>query len=160
MSLPAPPDVAVLHASAVAIRSRGILILGPSGSGKSALALDLISRGAELVADDRVVLRGSGGALRLSPPEAIAGLIEARGIGLLKLPFVEAVRPVVAVDLGQSSSARLPQCGTFRINSLCLPLIAGANAPNLSSTLFAGVNASERFPLYDADMGDQRDDGT
>ena len=56
-----------LHASAVAIEGRAVLITGPSGSGKSGLALDIIALGARLVADDGVILRREGERLILSP---------------------------------------------------------------------------------------------
>ena len=65
-----------LHGSAVAFAGRGVLILGGAGTGKSALALALIGRGAALVADDRVEIERRGGALIASAPAALAGLIE------------------------------------------------------------------------------------
>ena len=78
-----PAHSQTLHATTVAFDRRGILILGKSGSGKSSLALDLMGRGATLVSDDRVHLSHVPGGLKASPPEAIAGVIEARGVGLL-----------------------------------------------------------------------------
>ncbi len=76
----------VEHASAVAIDGRAVLIYGPSGSGKSDLALRLIDRGARLIADDRTVLRREGDGLFAAPPETIAGLIEVRGLGVVAAP--------------------------------------------------------------------------
>jgi HPr kinase/phosphorylase len=97
-----------LHASCVAVGGRGLLILGPSGSGKSALALQLMAFGADLVADDRTQISLCDGQLRASCPAALCGLIEARGIGILRAPFVTSVPLVLAVDLGQSEGQRLP----------------------------------------------------
>jgi HPr kinase/phosphorylase len=97
-----------LHASCVALDGQGLLILGPSGSGKSALALQLMALGAELVADDQTHLRQQGSALIASCPAAIQGLIEARGIGLLRVNPAASVPLVLAVDLGQSGHERLP----------------------------------------------------
>ncbi len=148
----------LLHASAVAFQRRGVLILGPSGAGKSGLALELISRGATLVSDDQVCLTGNGPDLRISPPEAIKGLIEARGIGLMRLPFVVNVAPVVVVDLERDSRQRMPQCNTITLKSACLPLIAGANVPNLAAAIAAGVNLCEEFPLYRSPMDGQADE--
>ena len=82
----APQAAAQLHASAVAVEGRGCLITGAAGSGKSTLALEMVALGAELVADDRVDIRRSGKALLLSAPASIAGLVEARGVGILRLP--------------------------------------------------------------------------
>ncbi len=69
----------ILHATAVAWRGRAVLILGRSGSGKSALALQLMALGCTLVADDGVELAVQEGALVARPPEKIRGMIEARG---------------------------------------------------------------------------------
>lgn len=70
-----------VHASCVAIGGRGVLLVGPSGSGKSDLALRLIDGGAELVADDRVALRLADGRPVADAPPALAGLLEIREIG-------------------------------------------------------------------------------
>jgi HPr kinase/phosphorylase len=97
-----------LHASCIAVEGRGLLILGPSGSGKSALALQLMAFGADLVADDRTQITLQDGKLLASCPVPIHGLIEARGMGLLRAPTVTLVPLVLAVDLSHSSSERLP----------------------------------------------------
>jgi HPr kinase/phosphorylase len=97
-----------LHASCVAVDGRGLLILGPSGSGKSSLALQMIGLGAILVADDQVEVTRVGEALVAGAPSALAGLIEARGVGLLRAETVTGVPLHLAVDLGQPASPRLP----------------------------------------------------
>src|SRR5262245_61986603 len=76
----------LVHGSAVAWGGRGLLILGASGRGKSALALALTATGAALVADDRVEIVRRGRALVARAPAALAGLVEARGIGILPVP--------------------------------------------------------------------------
>jgi HPr kinase/phosphorylase len=97
-----------LHASCVAVDGKGLLILGPSGSGKSSLALELIAFGARLVADDRVDLMRRGAALIARCPAPLSGMIEARGLGLLRCePLAEAEIALVA-DLGAAETARLP----------------------------------------------------
>ena len=85
-----------------------MLILGPSGSGKSSLALDLIGLGARLVSDDRTRIHLDGGRPIASCPSSIAGLIEARFIGVLKLPSVAQAPIELAIDLGNEESDRLP----------------------------------------------------
>lgn len=97
-----------LHASCVAVDRRGLLILGPSGAGKSALALRLLALGADLVADDRTDLARRGDALIASCPVPIRGLIEARGIGLLRAPPLDSAEIALVVDLGQLETDRLP----------------------------------------------------
>ena len=103
----APP--LVLHASCVAVEGRGLLILGPSGAGKSALALQMIALGAQLVADDRVEITLRDGRLVARCPQAISGLIEARGVGILHSPPIAEATLQLAVDLGAAETARLPE---------------------------------------------------
>jgi HPr kinase/phosphorylase len=113
-----------LHASCVAINGRALLIRGASGSGKSALALELIALGAALVADDQVDLTAEDGRLIAAPPEALAGLIEARGLGLLRLPF-SAVVPVGALlDLDTPPAPRLPRRETETLCGVTVERIA------------------------------------
>lgn len=88
-----------LHASAVAIDGKGVLLLGASGAGKSDLALRLIDGGAVLVADDRVDIEPGGGALVLSAPEKLAGMIEVRGLGIVRLAHETKVSLSLIVDL-------------------------------------------------------------
>lgn len=89
-----------LHATCVARDGRAVLLLGPSGSGKSDLALRLLDHGFSLVSDDRTLLRLSGERLMASAPETIRGKIEVRGLGILTLPFVDDVPVALAVELG------------------------------------------------------------
>ena len=116
MDVKGPPDAAaegtVVHATAVAHGGRALLLRGPAGAGKSALALEMIALGAALVADDRTVLTAAGGVLRAAPPAAIAGVIEARGIGLLRLPHAADVPVAAVADLGAAETARLPPLRT------------------------------------------------
>ncbi len=100
--------IATIHASCVALDDRGILLLGPSGSGKSDLALRLVDGGASLVADDRVVLSESGGTLLAGPPPALAGRLEVRGLGIVDLPWRDGVHVTLAVTLVHEEPPRLP----------------------------------------------------
>ena len=90
------------HATAVAVGRSGVLIRGAAGSGKSSLALALIEdpRGdSKLVADDRVILSARSGGLLASAPEALQGLIEVRGVGIVHRPFLPSVVVRLVVDL-------------------------------------------------------------
>lgn len=98
----------LVHASTVAADGRGVLILGPSGSGKSALALQLMAYGCDLVADDQTLVTARDGVLTATCPPTTRGLIEARGFGLLQAPPCDRCQIVLAVDLGQTNGDRLP----------------------------------------------------
>ncbi|MBV8972755.1 MAG: aldolase [Sphingomonadaceae bacterium] len=121
--MPAIPPT--LHATAVAIRGRGVLLTGPSGSGKSDLALRLIDRGAVLVADDRVVVARDAGRVLASPPPALAGLIEVRGLGIIAVPFAERVPVALILDLA-AAPERLPPPATRDVAGVAVPVLAFA----------------------------------
>lgn len=100
-------DEANIHATCVAIDGKGVLLLGVSGAGKSDLALRLIDDGAQLVADDRTLLRAKNGVLHASAPSSIKGLLEIRGIGIVAYPARASVKLALAVMLG-AEGVRLP----------------------------------------------------
>lgn len=90
----------------MAVRGRALLIEGDPGSGKSSLALALIDRGASLIGDDGVWLTLEGGRVVAKPPPRITGLLEVRGVGLIRLPAVSAaVALILRLD---TASPRLP----------------------------------------------------
>ncbi len=98
-----------VHATAVSIDGHGVLITGPSGAGKSDLALRLIDRGAELVADDRVVTQVISGAVSLSAPANLAGLLEVHGIGIVELDHRARAPLNLVVELvGRDAVERMP----------------------------------------------------
>lgn len=99
---------ATVHATAVAVSGCGVLILGASGAGKSSLALNVISTpfidGGQivpsgLVSDDQVLLEVIAGRLHASPPAAIAGQLEVRGLGIVSFPYVTQVQVSMAVEV-------------------------------------------------------------
>jgi HPr kinase/phosphorylase len=126
--LSAAPEAAVnLHATAVALdAARGVLILGRSGAGKSALGLELMALGAQLVSDDRVDVARRDGALWASAPATIRGRIEARGIGLLEAAPLDAAQLVLVVDLDRPEPDRLPPHRVTEILGISLPLVFSA----------------------------------
>ncbi len=80
-----------LYATCVSIEGQGVLLTGPSGAGKSDLALRLIDAGAVLVGDDQVFVHARRDRLWARGSEALQGLIEARGVGILRVPFTAEV---------------------------------------------------------------------
>ena len=119
-----------VHGSAVLLAETGILIRGASGSGKSALVLELLAADPErarLVADDRVVLTTANGRLLAGAPAAIAGLIELRGVGLLRRPFVAPVVIRLVVDfVPAEAGSRLPEAAAAEtaVEGIVLPRLA------------------------------------
>ena len=85
------------------------MIMGPAGAGKSSLALELMSRGAQLISDDRVELRFEDDCLWACAPDQIAGMIEARGVGILAADFVARAELKLVVDLSETETLRLPE---------------------------------------------------
>lgn len=124
----ASADTIDLHATAVAIEGRALLLRGPAGSGKSDLALRLVDGGARLIGDDRVRIERRGAALwALTPPDIPAALrhkIEIRGIGIAGLPGLAEAPLILAVDLvpGQAPE-RLPAAQNCHYLGVALPLI-------------------------------------
>jgi HPr kinase/phosphorylase len=112
-----------VHASCVALDGKGLLILGASDSGKSTLALQLMALGCDLVADDRVILTALDGDLVATCPETIAGLIEARGIGILNAASVPNANVQVVVDMDHEEQDRMPPARTVTLCDLPTPLI-------------------------------------
>lgn len=131
-----------LHGGSVAFRRAdgswaGVLIRAPSGGGKSAFALRLIALGAQLVADDYVVLRrGEDGRVWASAPPALSGMIEARGLGLLRLP-VQAEAPVAwVVDLKMGGAeGRLPPIGQATYFGESIPALTLAEDERAAAAL-------------------------
>ena len=107
------------------MKRRGLLIIlsSPSGAGKSTLALQLMAYGAHLVADDRVLLRAVGPDVIASAPESIAGLIEARGVGILNAAALPSARIRLVVDLSRDETERLPPMRETNLLDRFLPLV-------------------------------------
>nr|WP_269844744.1 HPr kinase/phosphatase C-terminal domain-containing protein [Sphingomonas jeddahensis] len=104
-------DRETIHATTVAIEGRGVMILGDSSSGKSDLALRLIDRGAQLVADDYTEIRRDNDNLLADAPLTIRGRIEVRGLGIVALPHVDGVPITLAVRLCRDVE-RMPERAT------------------------------------------------
>ena len=123
-----------LHASTVATDGRAVLISGPSGSGKSDLALRLLDRDFTLVSDDRTIVRKEGQRILASAPETIKGKLEIRGIGIFEMQHVSDVPVALVVEL-TNEITRLPDDSRERlILGEAIPLISvdamSASAPS------------------------------
>ena len=99
-----------IHGSCVDLSGTGVLLRGPSGSGKSDLALRLIDGGAVLVADDRVDLAARDGSLTASAPANLAGSIEVRGMGIMAVPSIPRSAIGLVIDLvHEDALERMPE---------------------------------------------------
>lgn len=148
------PTSATLHASAVAVGEHALLITGTAGAGKTTLALEMIALGAELIADDRVrvtpdeapsdkLLANETRLLWLSAPHNIAGLVEMRGFGLLRL----ATRPRAALkliaEMDHGETERLPPRRTRVLSGIACPVILCKGRPGLAASLTCLLRAED-----------------
>ncbi|MCX7566786.1 HPr kinase/phosphatase C-terminal domain-containing protein [Sulfitobacter sp. F26169L] len=133
---------ATLHATCVAIAGKGILITGPSGSGKSALALQLIPLGAVLVADDRTHITCDANTLFAAPPNTIAGMIEARGVGIITVPYLETAPVALAIDMDRLERERLPLRHSMTVLDITLPCLHKVDAPYFPAAIYAYLKGS------------------
>ena len=114
-----------VHGSSVALGGAGVLLRGPSGCGKSDLALRLIDRGALLVADDQTELHLEGSDIFMIAPPVIAGQIEVRGLGIMRVPFVATAPLRLVVDLvAPSAVERMPEPRRYAVLGREIPLVA------------------------------------
>jgi len=132
-----------IHASCVCRDGAGILLLGPSGCGKSDLVLRLLECGFVLVADDRVNI--SDGIA--SAPKPLAGLLEVRGLGIVRLAYAAEARLVLAVDLA-ATAARLPEPRVhpeFGIPLVCIDPAAASATARVSMALSCALGTTEQI---------------
>lgn len=133
------PQTETRHASAVAIDGAGVLITGPSGSGKSGLAIQLIALGAVLIADDRTRLALREGWPWLLPPERLAGVVEARGVGLLSTAAAKPAPLRLIVDMGTAESTRLPPPHEEIVLGQPIDLVRRVDAPYFPGAIVAAA---------------------
>lgn len=134
-----------IHATAVVIEGAGVMLRGPSGGGKSDLALRLMDTGALLVADDRCALRLESGRVLVEAPPTLAGQIEVRGVGLMSVPSVPRAPLVLVVDLVPADAVeRLPLAATCELLGIEVPLVslAAFEASSAAKVRLAARHAS------------------
>jgi len=147
MSEPLGPSI---HASAVLVGARAVLIRGPAGSGKSSLALALIRAApavigfARLVADDRTLIEAAHGRLLARPVAELAGLLEVRGLGIRRLPYEPVATISHVIDLAAADGARFPEDsarqGTF--HGILLPRLAVIASADPLALVLAALTTS------------------
>jgi HPr kinase/phosphorylase len=148
-----------IHASAVAFGGdaglAAAVIVGPSGSGKSALALALLALGARLVGDDHVLLHREDDGVIARPVPALRGVIEARGVGLLRASAVSAAPVAVVIDMAAHEPAllpppRLPPQREAELIGIRLPCLQNVAMPHFPAAvrqyLFGGAITPENWP--------------
>lgn len=112
-----------IHGTSIALGENGLLITGESGSGKSDLALRLIDSGATLISDDQTICMKKETSIHLFSMEKIYGLIEIRGIGLMKVPYIENIKLSMIIQLVDKEIDRLPKIRKKKLLGLNFPLI-------------------------------------
>ena len=132
---PGPDTATILHASCVSAFGQGVLILGASGAGKSTLALELLARGAGLVADDRTHVQRRGAGLIARCPDAIRGRIEARGIGILAAQALDSALLRLVIDLDTVETDRLPPPRELALLGTPLPLLRRVDGPHFPAAI-------------------------
>lgn len=131
-----PTGPLILHASCVAFSGQGVVLIGASGSGKSSLALQLMALGAQLVADDRVwIFAARNGQLTARAPKSIKGLIEARGVGILRANPVPSTQIAWIIDLDQIETQRLPPVRHKTLLGHDVPLLHAVPGPQFASAI-------------------------
>ena len=126
-------DDSTIHASAVLVGAKAVLIRGPAGSGKSQLVWNLLNAAAQgvlpfarLVADDRVHVESRSGRLLARPPQALAGMIEIHGLGIRRVEFEALAAVGMVVDLAARDASRHPEALSTVVAGVTLPQLAVA----------------------------------
>jgi HPr kinase/phosphorylase len=142
----------LVHGTTVALEGEGVLLRGPSGSGKSDLALRLIDGGARLIADDQTELTRVADGLLARSPASIAGRMEVRGVGILRVPTVPSALLRLVIDLvALDRVERLPEPQFCDYLQCSLPLLAlapfEASAPAKIRLALASLVKSAAIPI-------------
>lgn len=124
------------HASSVDVLGKAVLIIGKSGTGKSSLALALMGLGADLIGDDQVEIKLINNVIYIQALNQLAGIIEARFIGILRSDY-KAISPLhLIVDLSQTKCKRLPAKHTVNIAGKHFDVIYGGGIFNLQYSIY------------------------
>ncbi|MEN3971300.1 HPr kinase/phosphatase C-terminal domain-containing protein [Sphingomicrobium sp. XHP0235] len=137
-----------IHATTVAKNGRATLLVGRSGAGKSDLALRLIDRGWTLVSDDRTLIEASDGHLSATPPEAFAGRIEVRGLGIVTMDYLPRATVALHVDLDAAPERMPMDARRFTLLGVSVPSITvdarAPSAPIIVELAFDGLETPPR----------------
>jgi len=142
-----------VHACAVLVGARALLIRGPAGSGKSQLAFKLITAAqsgllpfARLVADDRIRLEPCHGRLLVRAPDTLAGLIEVRGLGIRHLPHEPVAVVGGVIDLAAADAKRLPDQAEIEVAGVRLPQLKIAEGHDPYPSVLAWLTSKSADP--------------
>lgn len=130
-----PTPEQIVHASCAALNDQAVLVRGASGTGKSSLVLELMSRGALLVADDRTCLRMSSNRVVAFSPDPLLGMIEARYVGLLRAQPAAPTPVTLVVDLDQVEAKRIPEVRTCNILGQSIALLHKSETPHFAAAV-------------------------
>ncbi len=136
------PDFEVIHATTVEIAGKAVLIIGPSGSGKSSLALQLMALGAGLVADDQTQILKEKGTLVAFAPSLIRGRIEARGVGLLRVKDAGPTPISMVIDLAKTEEDRLPKPHQHSLFGITLPCLYNAKNAHFAAAIWISMHGT------------------
>ena len=142
----------MVHGTCIAFDGHGVLLRGAAGSGKSDLALRAINRGARLVADDQVVLARHGDGVIASAPASLHGLIEIRGLGIMRMDAAAEARIALVADMTEPHAIeRLPDRRLCDIDGVSIPWLAlapfeASASAKLRFALMAALEPSRLMP--------------
>lgn len=140
-----------IHGTVIAYQGIGVLLLGPSGSGKSRLAMEASVLGACVVADDQVILANQSGKLVAMPVPALQGVVEMRGVGLCKMHPALSHPVQLAIELGVEAE-RLPEPAYITLADVTIPLLRLPSPPMTSALyLFAVMKAVQEGRILPPD---------
>lgn len=144
-----PSAAETIHASAVLVGERAVIIRGPSGSGKSRLAAKLLDAGktgllpyVRLVADDRIRISAAHGRLLAAAPGSIRGLVEVHGLGIRAVPCEPMAVAGWIVDLAAEDAARMPEPGFAELAGVRIPRLAIKANENAFPILLAALTSA------------------
>ncbi|WP_425092751.1 HPr kinase/phosphorylase [Tropicimonas sp. S265A] len=129
------PTQQIIHATSVAVNGCAALLTGAAGSGKSTLGLQLVALGAGLICDDRTRILREHGQIMASAAPNIAGLIEARGVGILRADAAPAAPVALVVDLDRPEIDRLPEAHVVSILGVDLPCLHKIEGPHFPAAI-------------------------
>ncbi|MCH2547559.1 MAG: HPr kinase/phosphatase C-terminal domain-containing protein [Alphaproteobacteria bacterium] len=155
-----PPQIERMHASCVSIGSCGVLLFGKSGSGKSDVALRLMARGAMLVADDQVILSAEDHTLIASVDDKIRGLLEIRGVGLVRYPVANNIPVRLAVNLVPLEDIEhIPTPQNFEKMGIAIPQISiyGFDS-STPEKIYAALHAMRKNNLFAGFLPDKKEE--
>ena len=139
-------DDSTIHASAVLVGAKAVLIRGSAGSGKSQLVWNLLIAAAQgvmpfarLVADDRVHVESQSGRLLARPPQALAGMIEIHGLGIRRVEFETVAAVGLVVDLAAADATRHPEAKSTVVAGVTLPRLPVADGMAPLPMVLAGL---------------------